>query len=166
AVVAVLLKQSLVGNKAYVSTTNLQVASMDLCISCREYSRMHVRVENGTPPSLYAPTLELPLCMTSDLYSTTKRARSKKRIPVIHALTVSWGMSSRLLSLHNSRLASAEYSLFRACFDGSLGHVVWSEKLKCVRFEPGSRFNQSIKRVTWPASLQDLSFADLFNQPI
>lgn len=54
-----------IGNKRwwYVSTLDLQLASLELCQACRRVRTLHVKIGIGTPRSIWRP--ENPLANTS-----------------------------------------------------------------------------------------------------
>ncbi|CAN0447860.1 unnamed protein product [Ectocarpus sp. 12 AP-2014] len=162
----------------YTWTAQLQLASLQLCISCRSVPSLDLRVKSYTPEPLWArpPDRE------------TRRAKQRRvgRVPILRARVVIWELSSETLRLSGEGLASAQRFIFNnptidridgrvwppalkelflgMMFDSPFENMVWPSSL--VKVSLGSNFNQPIHQVTWPASLRNLSFGSLFDQPI
>ncbi|CAN0363910.1 unnamed protein product, partial [Ectocarpus fasciculatus] len=167
----------------YVSTLELQLVSLELCQACRSAQLLDARVDEDTPPTLW----------TSRASHTTPGKRSEtsfiisNRVPAVQAFGWTW----KLPVDHLPQRASMELHPGPKCpqqngqrFDAGVGSVVlprslkrleismdmsinavsWPASLQQLSF--GYYFNQSIVGAPWPASLHHLSFGDSFNQPI
>ncbi|CAN0434302.1 unnamed protein product, partial [Ectocarpus fasciculatus] len=116
--------------------------------------------DEHTPPTLW----------TSRTLHTTPGKRSRtifisNRVPAVQAFGWTWDLSIERLP----NRAAFELQQGPECpqqsghfCEAGVGSVVWPRSLKRLAI---SR-DMPIHAVTWPASLQHLSFGDHFNQPI
>ena len=167
------------GKKRWLaSTLELQLVSLEFCRACRTVPTLRVRVQAGTPVSLwfiFKPQHSLVPTST--------------RVPLVRALALRWA-----LPMDQLRQKAAvelwdwleDLVLTGTLRTGCLEAVVWPRSLKRLELETaletpvqtvswpaslqrlsfGKNFNQSIAGVVWPASLLQLSFGHEFNQPI
>lgn len=141
----------------YVSTTQLQLASMQFCVACRDSTALHLTVNDSTPQRLLAradasssPAMEAP-------YLT--------RVPRFRARVVAWHrQSSTELRSPIYSLTDAELFIFDRAFDDTLEGMTWPRRLKWVEF--GDSYDQEIERVSFPPLLQQIIFGFRFNQAI
>ena len=172
------------GKRWYGSTLELQLVSLEYCSACRSLPILHMIVDDGTPRSLWSPRKS---DSGSDAHSY--KIRVTRRVPVVHALRLTWNLSVEVLLQHaaGELWASLEFLQLRGSvsaaslrsvawprglemlvldnhFEGAVGEVSWPVSLK--RFEFGDEFNQPITGVAWPAPLRELSFGRTFDQPI
>ncbi|CAN0415709.1 unnamed protein product, partial [Ascophyllum nodosum] len=138
----------------YSSTLELQLASLQFCVVCRNVSTLHLIVKNGME------TLLLDDAPTSDVKVKTP---CRTRVPTLRPLILTWKLPIQAIDgvvwpASLQRLTFGEY--FNQAIDG----VVWPASLQRLTF--GEYFNQAIDGVVWPASLQQLTFGDGFNQAI
>ena len=127
------------GKTWYVSTMNLQLASVQLCIACRAVAPLHVRLGQGIPRSMWATDI-------SPAQPATEVAELPvpSRVPVVQMLSATWDIDLR--TFRSSQRPCAEAP--------SRG---WRLKLSCFSVEGG------VNSVTWPVSLLKLSFGAGFN---
>ncbi|CAM9697055.1 unnamed protein product, partial [Ectocarpus sp. 12 AP-2014] len=161
----VALNETCDGKSWYTSTKELQLASLEFCIACRNYQTVQLKIDAQIPRRLLAaagapPAHPKRLCRT--------------RVPLLRARRVSWNMRTAA-ELRNPIFAmtDADCLEFGRVFNGSLEAVAWPLQLKTIEFETWSLFNQPIDLVKWPAqrakfpaSLQQLTFVGDFNYPI
>lgn len=70
----------------YVSTLELQLASLEFCKACRSVPTLHVSVNDRTPVSLWSPSK----AHTGMKTSSSKKVRLFCRISVVRALRLTW----------------------------------------------------------------------------
>lgn len=78
---------------SFESTMELQLVSLEFCVACRTVAVVHVKLEEGTPRSLWAHG-ESPLAMREFL---CWEQRICPRVPAVQAYSVTWGLSSGLV---------------------------------------------------------------------
>ncbi|CAN0246344.1 unnamed protein product, partial [Ectocarpus sp. 12 AP-2014] len=142
----VALNETCDGKRWYTSTKELQLASMEVCIACRNYQTVHLKVGEHIPRRLLTAA-DAPSWL------------SPTRVPRLRACCVTWNMPTAA-ELRNSIFAmtDVDYLEFGVAFEGSLEGVAWPRRLKTIKFHEYSSFNQPIDLVKWPASLQELAF--------
>ncbi|CAM9635143.1 unnamed protein product [Ectocarpus sp. 4 AP-2014] len=149
------------GKNWYTSTRELQLASLDLCIACRNYPTVRLNVEAHTPRRLLAAT---------DAPPPNPKRLFKTRVPRLRACRVTWNMvTAAELRFPMFVMTDVDCLKFGKDFQGGLEDVAWPERLKAIEFGAlgaGSVFNKPIAQVQWPASLRRLEFGFSFNQPI
>ncbi|CAN0426918.1 unnamed protein product, partial [Ectocarpus sp. 12 AP-2014] len=79
----VALNETCNGNSWYTSTEELQLASLEFCIACRNCPTVHLKVEAHTPRRLLAAT-DSPPPHPKRLFQT--------RVPRLRACRVTWNM--------------------------------------------------------------------------
>lgn len=163
------------GTQWYTSTTQLQLASYDLCVACRAVPTLHLTVDGGMPARL------------------KKTSPAGSRLPPLRPRGITWNLPTfalnggdpvfsdvRVLILGHGlglvgkgfkrwvdgfslppMLEQLEFSQF---YDRPIHKMSWSEPLREITF--GEAFNQPIHRVRWPESLEKLTFGEGFNQPV
>ncbi|CAM9470722.1 unnamed protein product, partial [Ectocarpus fasciculatus] len=144
----------------YVSTLELQLVSLELCGECRSAQMLDVLVNEHAPPTLW----------TSRTPRTTPSQRSQEvctasRVPSVHAFGWTWELPvNRLPQRTAIELQPGPEHRWQDedSFAGSGGSVVWPHSLKRLVFMS----DMPLDTVSWPASLQTLSFENSFNQPI
>ncbi|CAM9776552.1 unnamed protein product [Ectocarpus sp. 12 AP-2014] len=146
------------GKSWYTSTKELQLASLEFCMACRNYRTLHLKVDEHIPRRLLATTDALPphpkrLCWT--------------RVPLLRARSVTWNMPTAA-EMRKPVFAMTEVDRmeFGNTFEGSFEAVAWPPRLKLIKFGFWSRFNQPIAGVVLPSSLKQLHLGASFNQPI
>ncbi|CAN0292578.1 unnamed protein product, partial [Ectocarpus fasciculatus] len=166
----------------YVSTLELQLVSLELCGACTSAQLLDVLVNEHAPPTLWS----------SRTSRTTHSQRipevcTASRVPTVHAFGWTWELPVNRLP----QRAAIELQLGPehgwqdedSCAESG-GSVLWPHSLKRLvlmsdmppdtvswpasvqTLSFGYFFNQPIVGIVWPASLQKLSFGDEFNQPI
>ncbi|CAM9957256.1 unnamed protein product [Ectocarpus sp. 4 AP-2014] len=146
------------GKNWYTSTRELQLASLDLCIACRNYPTVRLNVEAHTPRRLLAAT---------DAPPPNPKRLFKTRVPRLRACRVAWNMvTAAELRFPMFVMTDVDCLKFGKDFQGGLEDVAWPERLKAIEFGSGSVFNKPIDQVQWPASLQKLEFGYMFNRPV
>ncbi|CAM9664373.1 unnamed protein product, partial [Ectocarpus fasciculatus] len=154
----VALNETCDGTSWYTSTKELQLTSLEFCIACRSYPTVHLNVNEQTPRRLLASVDAPPphpkrLCWT--------------RVPRLRARRVTWNMPTTAeLRTPIFAMTDVDYLEFGMYFEDSLEAVAWPGRLKTIRFQLASEFNQPLELVKWPVSLQKISFGKDFNQPI
>lgn len=143
-----------------MSTVNLQLASLPLCVLCRSLATLHVRVAEDTPRNLRG----VSICKTrgSEQYCVM-------RVPPLRARSVTWEVPSELWARDSVLLVHVQKLVFGCTFDSRmLDYVVWPRGIKKVSFgdADGSGFNGSLDEVEWPASLLEVNLGHSFNRPI
>lgn len=181
------------GKRWYTSTANLQLASLSLCIACRDVATLHVRVDMLTPPRLWDPAAA-QFILTDDPRGRSEEPTVLSRVPPIRARSLRWERPVNLLeyprtieslddekqeqedfpvqSIPNHDIPRSSvtifdrvrYMVFGRHFKDPVDSVVWPHTLQKLRF--GYSFNQPVDGVAWPASLRQLIFGERFNHPI
>eukprot|EP00752_Nemacystus_decipiens_P015174 g13515.t1 len=156
--VFVALDQTSGGDPWYVSTTQLQLASIQLCAACRRSATFHVTMDDRVPRRLLAradapaPALE-------------RGRRLSPRVPRLKARAIAWHRRScEELGRPLYALTEAQFLLFGSGFDESVDGVSWPEGLKLISF--GGDFDQDVEGVAWPPALQEIAFGHNFDQPV
>ena len=154
----VALDQTSGGEPWYVSTTQLQLASIQLCVACRRSATLHLTIDDRTPRRLLAradapaPTLE-------------GSRRLSPRVPRLKARAVAWHRRScGELGRPLYALTGAQFLLFGSGFDENVDGVSWPEGLKLISF--GGDFDQDVEGVTWPPALEEIVFGHNFDQAV
>ncbi|CAM9244241.1 unnamed protein product, partial [Laminaria digitata] len=124
----------------YVSTLNLQLASLQFCRACRVVAPLHVRLGQGIPRSMWAP-------QTSPAQPATNGAETpvSSRVPIVQMHSAAWDIDLRTFGSSQSPCAEA-------CSKS------WRLRLSCFSIKGG------VDSVMWPISLRKLSFGYDFNQ--
>lgn len=81
------------GEQWYTSTVNLQLASLPLCIACRDVATLHVRVDMLTPRNLWDPAAQrIPgnACGPS-------KTKAASRVPPVRARSLRWERTVKFL---------------------------------------------------------------------
>ncbi|CAM9161457.1 unnamed protein product [Ectocarpus sp. 13 AM-2016] len=154
----VALNETCDGKSWYASTKELQLASMEFCIACRNVQTMHLKVDAQIPRRLLAAA-DTPLRRSKRLGRTL--------VPRLSARRVSWNMKTAAeLRYPIFAIQDVDCMKFGMDFEGSVETVAWPQRLETIEFHNSSKFNQPIDLVEWPDSLQTLEFGRSFNQPI
>ncbi|CAB1103084.1 unnamed protein product [Ectocarpus sp. CCAP 1310/34] len=154
----VALNETCDGKSWYTSTKELQLASLDFCIACRNCQTVHLNVDEQIPRRLLASADAPPphpkrLCWT--------------RVPRLRSRRVTWNMpTAAKLRTPIFAMTDMEYLEFGDAFGDSLEAVPWPEHLRTMEFHHDSPFDQTIELVQWPPFLQNVTFGGDFNQPI
>ncbi|CAM9464117.1 unnamed protein product [Ectocarpus sp. 13 AM-2016] len=154
----VALNETCDGTSWYTSTKELQLASLEICIACRSYPTVHLKVDDQIPRRLLAiadapPPKPKRLCWT--------------RVPRLRARHVTWNMPTAAeLRTPIFAMTDVEYLEFGMGLKDGLDAVAWPQRLKTIHFHECSPFDQPLELVQWPASLQRITFGADFNQPI
>ena len=151
-----------------MSTTQLQLASVDLCVACRNATTLHLTVDDHTPPRLLARADDPPRAQPRPpprLYREDRGSYSS-RVPRFRARTVFWrrGSCVELRGPPIYSLIEAQVIVFGGGFDESVEGVTWPRGVKRIDF--GNNFNQSLDAATLPLCLEKLRFGRGFNKPI
>ncbi|CAN0253896.1 unnamed protein product [Scytosiphon promiscuus] len=142
----------------YTETKELQLASLQICRACRGAHTVHLRVDRDIPSTVLA---------TVDGSHRNSRRVIPPRVPRLRVRRVTWNLPSiDLMSDFMDALVEVEELFFGDAFDRSVAIRAWPSGLKRVEFGWYSRFNLPIVGVTWPASLEELTFGRSFNQPV
>ncbi|CAN0038148.1 unnamed protein product, partial [Ectocarpus fasciculatus] len=144
----------------YVSTLELQLVSLELCRACRSAQLLEVRIGEATPPTLWP----------SRISCATPRKRSREvccssRVPAVQA----FGWECYLPTDRLPQRAAVELQPGperrrqhgHSCAAG-IGSVVWPQNLKRLF----CYVDMPVNTVSWPTSVKELLFGDVFNQPI
>ncbi|CAN0605789.1 unnamed protein product, partial [Ectocarpus sp. 12 AP-2014] len=152
------LNETCDGASWYTSTKELQLASLEVCMACRNYPTVHLNVDEQIPRRLLA---------TADAPPPHPKRLCWTRVPRLRARRVTWNMPTAA-ELRNPIFAMTDVDCleFGLDFEGSLDAVAWPQRLKTIQFHHESVFNQPLELVQWPASLQKITFGEDFNQPI
>ncbi|CAM9550804.1 unnamed protein product [Scytosiphon promiscuus] len=179
----VALTQSGDGKAWYTSTTQLQLASLDLCVACRAVPTLHLIIDGGMPDRLRAsgggaaaaavasrvPAFR-PRGVTWNLPLSALRGQEDEVFAEVRVLVLGHGLGR--VSKGLSRWVDGRVSLPPALRELTFGQwynrpvhgVAWPSRLEKLTF--GEGFNQPIDRVSWPPSLRRLTFGLYFDQPI
>ncbi|CAM9291836.1 unnamed protein product [Ectocarpus sp. 8 AP-2014] len=176
----VALNETCDGKSWYTSTKELQLASLEFCIACRNHQTVRMNVDERIPRRLLA---------AADAPPPHPKRLCRTRVPRLRARRVTWNMRTAA-ELRNPMFAlnDADCLEFGNAFDDSLEGVVWPTRLETLEFyrhspfdNPvdlvelplslqrlrfGRSFNRPIEQVSWPASLRSLEFGQTFNKPI
>ncbi|CAM9525311.1 unnamed protein product [Ectocarpus sp. 4 AP-2014] len=146
------------GKSWYTSTKELQLASLEFCMACRNHQTLHLIVEAKTPRRLLA---------AADAPPTQQTSLACTRVPRVRARCVTWDVTTAAeLRIPILAMTGVDCLEFGNAFGGSLKAVAWPRRLKRIEFCYSSPFNRPIDQVEWPDSLQTLLFGLSFNQPI
>ncbi|CAN0399792.1 unnamed protein product [Ectocarpus fasciculatus] len=152
------LNETCDGKRWYTSTKELQLASLEFCMVCRNYNTVHLKVDAQTPRRLLEAA-DAPPPYPKRLCST--------RVPRLRARCVTWNIpTAEILTTPIFAMKGANCLEFGRAFEGSVEAVAWPQQLKRVEFHYASPFNQPIDLVQWPATLQRLLLGGKFNRPI
>ncbi|CAN0219529.1 unnamed protein product [Ectocarpus fasciculatus] len=156
--IIVALNETCDGKSWYTSTKELQLASLEFCTTCRNYQTLHLIVETKTPRTLLTAV---------DASPRHPKQPGSTRVPRLRARRVTWNMPTAA-ELRNPMFSMTDVDCleFGYIFDGSLDGVAWPQRLKTIEFNWGSRFNQPIDLVEWPACLEKVTLGANFNQPL
>ncbi|CAN0309691.1 unnamed protein product [Ectocarpus fasciculatus] len=157
------LNQACDGQKMrwYVSTLELQLASLGFCGACRSAQTLEVRVDEDTPPTLWP-------CRTSH---TTPSQRSPEvcisnRVPAVQAFGWMWKLAMDRLPQRTATELQPGPEQRRRRNDrsvpASVRSVVWPQTLKRLVFDS----DMPVNTVSRPVSMQELWFRDTCNLPI
>ncbi|CAM9338480.1 unnamed protein product [Scytosiphon promiscuus] len=173
------------GEKAwYVSTLELQLASLDFCRACRSFPILHVRVHYGTPRTLWGPRQNTPqqnpwqrtLPLRSKVISasaTDENRVIRSRVPsVVMAVCWKWTRWGEDLVSEDGLDQRDGLQHLHLCYNRSWPGRPWSG-LRSMDWPPtlrGLMLNVSLAEpnlfTSWPPNLQELSLGPLFNQPL
>ncbi|CAN0362701.1 unnamed protein product [Ectocarpus sp. 12 AP-2014] len=144
------------GKSWYTSTKELQLASLEFCIACRNNPTVHMNVDERIPRRLLA---------AADAPPPHPKRLCQTRVPRLQARGVTWNMPTAA-ELRNPIFAmkDIDFLKFGDAFNDSLKAVEWPHRLETLEF--GVNFNNPIEEVEWPPSLRHLKFGLRFNQPI
>lgn len=96
----------------YTTTMGLQLASLELCQTCRGSDTVYLRVDGNTLTSLLASV---------NVLHTKPERRDSSRVPRLRAYRLTWELSSLdLLSIGVDTFAEVEELCFSTSFNGSL----------------------------------------------
>ncbi|CAN0339036.1 unnamed protein product, partial [Ectocarpus sp. 12 AP-2014] len=151
----VALNETCDGKSWYTSTKELQLASLEFCIACRNYQTVQLKVDAQIPRRLLAG---------ADAPPPHPKRLCRTRVPRLRARRVSWNMRTAA-ELRNPIFAmtDADCLEFGRVFNGSLEAVAWPLQLKTIEFETWSLFNQPIDLVKWPARVEKITLGQFFN---
>lgn len=131
----VALNMSCDGNVWYTSTKELQLASLQFCVACRNVPTLHLAVKNTDVPARlwndHAAT---------EAYTGAKRL-STTRVPAFRPREVTWGQPAWFLS--DICLVFAKVERFLVRQDTVLDDVVWPCSLKKLSF--GESFDTPLR---------------------
>ncbi|CAM9378487.1 unnamed protein product, partial [Laminaria digitata] len=136
----------------YASTMHLQVASMGFCRACRTFATLRVRVDKGTPPSLWALlTPQAQAQPTSDGAGPV----TPNRVPAVQMLSAIWRYRTESIPQKSIEVMEG-LRLKLSCFSIGVGvdSVVWPTSLLHISF--GRPFDQPIDNIVWPVLLRSL----------
>lgn len=164
------------GKAWYTSTTQLQLASLDLCVACRAVPTLHLTVDGGMPDRLRAGTATSrvppfrPRGVTWNLPLSALRGQEDEVFSEVRVLILGHGLGR--VSKGLNRWVDGRVSLppalreltFGQWYNRPVDKVAWPAHLEKLTF--GEGFNQPIDRVSWPPSLRRLTFGLYFDQPI
>ncbi|CAN0214804.1 unnamed protein product [Scytosiphon promiscuus] len=143
----------------YTATKELQLASLELCRTCRSAHTVHLRVDGDTPSTLLAS-----VCADAD-----HGGRLTSRVPQPRARVLTWEQPSlALLGDPIETFADTEELYFGCDFKGTLTIRAWPHKLRVMDFGWLLRLEQRIAGDPWPLFLLELTFWTFghFDQPI
>ncbi|CAM9765425.1 unnamed protein product, partial [Ectocarpus sp. 4 AP-2014] len=154
----VALNETCDGKSWYTSTKELQLASLEFCIACRNYPTVHMNVDERIPRQLLA---------AADAPPPHPKRLCQTRVPRLQARRVMWNMPTAA-ELRNPIFAMKDMDFLQLgdAFEDSLEAVAWPRRLKTLEFSRCSPFNKPVDLVQWPVSLQRLTFGRRFNRPI
>ncbi|CAN0107763.1 unnamed protein product, partial [Ascophyllum nodosum] len=166
----------------YVSTEELQLVCVNVCVACRKLETSQIVVTNYTPPRLWR---------RRDVAKHAKKI-THSRLPAIRVRAIIWERSIDELSIKRVLLDNKWRTTFprqlickqgpqQDCsdtilpdslqqlslvsdFSTGIDNIVWPALLQ--RLTLGPSFNHPVYGVQWPVSLQELEFGDAFDQSI
>lgn len=150
------------GVEWYVSTTNLQMASWDLCVTCRSLAMPHIVVNRDTPLYLWLRRKQ----------EAFRNKGAVSRIPALRSSSITWAMppefiseGSKLFLQKRGNLISGFRRLLRWSPSRNEATATWwPTTLRKMSFAP--TFDHSISDILWPGCLEQLIFGREFDQAI
>lgn len=101
----VALNETCGGKKWYISTVQLQLASVEFCVACRSVSTLHLFVDEGTPRHLWADNCSDQSGARGSSIGGSSEGRSVLvRVPPFRPREVTWNLPPSMLS-HASKNA-------------------------------------------------------------
>ncbi|CAM9582244.1 unnamed protein product [Ectocarpus fasciculatus] len=149
------------GKRWYTSTLELQLVSLAFCVACRDVPTLHVRVDRQTPATLWSPRKS----------HTTSNKRSREvctssRVPAVQAFGLTWALPLEVLqqraAMEPRSGSECQQRLTGPPSASRLRWEIWSQNLKRLEFDSDMPLNT----VSWPASIQQLSFRVCFNHQL
>ena len=140
---------------------NLQLVSLEFCILCRSVSTLHLTVKRGISTKIW-----------EDINAPDGKAKRQRctRIPTLRPRKVTWRLpESQLARCSRALLDNVEHIILDSYYipgrtENTDKAISWPPSLQKLTF--GSRFEKDIRKFEFPMSLQQLVFASNFNQPI
>lgn len=161
----------------YVSTLELQLASLEFCRACRSVPLLHVRVHSGTPHTLRAPGKDASqrhpwqhtsLSLNASSASAAKVASiESSRVPAVRAACLTWSVGENELACVGGLEQWGELQYLQLSgnnFWSELELMEWPHTLKALTLDIGLAVPERV--MSWPVNLQELSLGRRFNQPL
>eukprot|EP00752_Nemacystus_decipiens_P008223 g7353.t1 len=187
--IIVTLNQACEGERWLASTKELQLASLQFCVACRDMPTLHLRVNRDIPDWLLtvptdaaAVNLEAPVeveaevgagvaadggvvAMAAGKAAGARAGETVSRVPRLRARAVTWELpSAERLSSPIDALTAVEVVKFAGGFNDSVRSVAWPDKVRVVEF--GRRFNQPMEGVAFPDSIESIAFGAMFRKSV
>lgn len=145
-----------------MSTRELEIACLDMCLVVRNLATSHVVVKQGTPHHSWLRYQ----------HEAFLKERASSLVSALRAWSITWDQPPAFISegskfIHEQRscLVSALRRLLRPCQYQTVTMIAWwPESLRLTTF--GASFNHSISTIAWPTYLEQLVFGHAFNQPV
>lgn len=162
----------------YVSTLELQLASLDFCRACRRVPTLHFRVLDETPRTLWAPRgdqsrqklrEQVPPSSATDSENATDVAEAiPSRVPEVRAACLTWALGHKTLECSGGFKRWGDLRSLRLPGGGrrwpGAKSMEWPRTLKVLMVDVW--FDELVRATSWPAHLQELTVGLYFNRPL
>ena len=156
----VALNEGRSGQRWFDSTKNLQLASLQLCVICRDVALWGIQINADTSRRLWAATKAV------DDPSGRQQA-AVTRVPALRAKVITWELPTSPQNLFDNYelVKGLKWFIFGGEFNNDgVQALVFPKRLERLVF--GHYFDQPVEGISWPGSLQQLTFGWGFNQTI
>lgn len=123
--VVVAFIQTLDGKKWFASTTQLQLAPLQLCLACRSARTLHFGVRTDKPRYLWADD-RVPRTRSATKALTT-------RVPALRPETVTWRLSVAMLRLSSDALSNLVCVEVSDDFNENMDSVTWPSSVRDLK---------------------------------
>lgn len=162
------------GSPWYISTTELQMASLSACVEVRRHQPIRVRVTSETPQAWYKAAAP-PVSRSNE---SEFPVRKRSRVPDMKVASVAWAENRPIVDLEKFKPTIKEI-IFESPYNQPIVGLPWPCQLEKLSFAGNVNkpllaselyryhaFNQPVVDVIWPPRLRQLAFGFRFDQPV
>ncbi|CAM9582124.1 unnamed protein product [Ectocarpus sp. 13 AM-2016] len=169
--ITVLINQTLGGQRGFVSTLELELASLGFCMICRHVPSLTLRVgkramrhqKAGLNNSSRVPALR-PSAIRGQYVKEAMLSKHHKRIDCRSASRVNCGKKFDEPIAGFPGSCSLRQLEFGRNFDQPIVSIQWQRSLQKLTFN--GLFNQLVEGISWPSDLRELGLGLSFTRPI